>query len=92
VSTNVVKIRTEAKTKAKDIVVFPCQLTVLPQFIFNKKSPIIVGVHVDAGIVKLGTPIVVPSQEFVCTPTLRPLTVLDRDRKDYEHRKGSQGS
>lgn len=59
-------LHSEGKSKAKEIAVFPCQLTLIPEFIFNKRSPIIIGVRVDAGILKCGTPIVVPSQEFVC--------------------------
>lgn len=47
------KRRAEAKNKA----VFPCRLEILPQYIFNKKNPIIVGVKVLEGIVKAGTPL-----------------------------------
>lgn len=36
---------------------------VLPQFVFNSRDPIVMGVMVEAGIVKEGTPICVPSQE-----------------------------
>ena len=42
---------------------FPCKLRILPQHIFNSRSPIVVGVTVEAGVVKEGTPIAVPSQE-----------------------------
>lgn len=48
---------------------FPCKLRILPQHIFNSRSPIVFGVTVEAGVVKEGTPIAVPSQEvgFSCT-------------------------
>lgn len=46
----------------KNIAVFPCKLRVLPQHIFNSRDPIIVGVSVEAGIVKEGTPLCVPSK------------------------------
>lgn len=42
--------------------VFPCILTVLPQFVFNKKDPIVVGVLVQEGILKVGTPLCVPEK------------------------------
>lgn len=41
-------------------------MSIIPEFIFNKRSPIIVGVRIESGILKKGTPIVVPSQNFVC--------------------------
>lgn len=37
--------------------VFPCILSILPECIFNKKSPIIIGVKVVKGILKSGTPL-----------------------------------
>lgn len=40
---------------------FPLQI--LPQFIFNSRDPIVMGVMVESGIVKVGTPICVPSKE-----------------------------
>ncbi|VDP35468.1 unnamed protein product [Schistosoma mattheei] len=45
--------------------VFPCKLRILPEMIFNKRAPIVVGVRVEAGIVRVGTPICVPSRECV---------------------------
>lgn len=44
---------------------FPCKLRILPEMIFNKRAPIVVGVRVEAGIVRVGTPICVPSRECV---------------------------
>ncbi len=41
---------------------FPCKLRVLPNCIFNSRDPIVVGVLVEAGIVKPGTPLTVPSK------------------------------
>ena len=43
--------------------VFPCKLRVLPQFVFNSRDPIIMGVSVEAGFLANGTPICVPSKE-----------------------------
>lgn len=37
------------------------------QAIFNKRDPIVLGVTVDAGILRTGTPLCVPSKE-VTTP------------------------
>ncbi|KAI4871985.1 hypothetical protein NFI96_034512, partial [Prochilodus magdalenae] len=49
----------------KHIAVFPCKLRVLPQFIFNSRDPIVMGVTVEAGVLKTGTPLCVPSKGFV---------------------------
>uniref|UniRef100_A0A8C5SU20 Eukaryotic translation initiation factor 5B n=1 Tax=Laticauda laticaudata TaxID=8630 RepID=A0A8C5SU20_LATLA len=49
----------------KHIAVFPCKMKILPQFIFNSRDPIVMGVVVDAGQVKQGTPICVPSKNFI---------------------------
>lgn len=61
------KYREELKKKKQDefrnIAVFPCKLRILPQFIFNARDPIVLGVSVEAGLVKSGTPICVPSKE-----------------------------
>ncbi|KAM4560302.1 eukaryotic translation initiation factor 5B isoform 1-T1 [Odontesthes bonariensis] len=49
----------------KNIAVFPAKLRVLPQFIFNSRDPIVMGVTVEAGVLKQGTPLCVPSKGFV---------------------------
>lgn len=36
---------------------------ILPQAIFNKRDPIVLGVTVDAGVLRTGTPLCVPSKE-----------------------------
>uniref|UniRef100_A0A8C1TW40 Eukaryotic translation initiation factor 5B n=1 Tax=Cyprinus carpio TaxID=7962 RepID=A0A8C1TW40_CYPCA len=46
----------------KHIAVFPCKLRILPQFIFNSRDPIVMGVIVDAGVLRTGTPVCVPSK------------------------------
>uniref|UniRef100_A0A672RVT8 Eukaryotic translation initiation factor 5B n=1 Tax=Sinocyclocheilus grahami TaxID=75366 RepID=A0A672RVT8_SINGR len=46
----------------KHIAVFPCKLRILPQFIFNSRDPIVMGVIVEAGVLRTGTPVCVPSK------------------------------
>ncbi|CAL9215753.1 unnamed protein product [Arabidopsis halleri] len=50
-------IKEEKKKETACEVVFPCILQILPNHIFNKKDPIILGVKVNDGILKVGTPI-----------------------------------
>eukprot|EP01114_Cavostelium_apophysatum_P021077 TRINITY_DN724_c0_g1_i2.p1 TRINITY_DN724_c0_g1~~TRINITY_DN724_c0_g1_i2.p1 ORF type:complete len:947 (-),score=411.76 TRINITY_DN724_c0_g1_i2:15-2855(-) len=78
----------DLKEKNAPEAVFPCRLQILPEYIFNKKDPIVLGVEVLEGIVKLNTPIVVPSQEF---GFLGRITSIERDHKPVnDARKGSQ--
>ncbi|CAA7013498.1 unnamed protein product [Microthlaspi erraticum] len=58
-------IKEEKKKESADEAVFPCVLQILPNCVFNKKDPIVLGVDVIEGILKIGTPICVPSREFI---------------------------
>ncbi|XP_017763309.1 PREDICTED: eukaryotic translation initiation factor 5B [Eufriesea mexicana] len=59
------ELKQRKRDENKHIAVFPCKLRVLPQYIFNSRDPIVMGVMVEAGIVKEGTPLCVPSKDFV---------------------------
>ncbi|KAL9248186.1 hypothetical protein vseg_021538 [Gypsophila vaccaria] len=58
-------IKEEKKKDAADEAVFPCVLKIMPNCVFNKKDPIVLGVDVLEGIAKVGTPVCIPSQEFI---------------------------
>ncbi|AAF04442.1 putative translation initiation factor IF-2; 73082-68138 [Arabidopsis thaliana] len=58
-------IKEEKKKESADEAVFPCVLQILPNCVFNKKDPIVLGVDVIEGILKIGTPICVPGREFI---------------------------
>eukprot|EP01126_Amoeba_proteus_P034745 TRINITY_DN3473_c0_g2_i12.p1 TRINITY_DN3473_c0_g2~~TRINITY_DN3473_c0_g2_i12.p1 ORF type:complete len:366 (-),score=97.10 TRINITY_DN3473_c0_g2_i12:106-1203(-) len=74
-------LQTEGKERAKDVAVFPCILTIIPEYVFHKRSPLVFGVHVDSGIVKIGTPMVIPGKEFL---ELGKITKIERDHKTLE--------
>ena len=57
------RVKKENQEKCRHLAVFPCKLKVLPQYVFNSRDPIICGVIVEDGLLKLGTPICVPSKE-----------------------------
>ncbi|KAK6923409.1 Translation initiation factor IF- 2, domain 3 [Dillenia turbinata] len=59
-------LKEEKKKEAAEDAVFPCVLKIIPNCVFNKKDPIVLGVDVLEGIVKVGTPICVPSNDFIC--------------------------
>lgn len=58
-------LKEERKKEAADEAVFPCVLKILPNCVFNKKDPIVLGVDVLEGIAKVGTPICIPGREFI---------------------------
>jgi translation initiation factor 5B len=82
------ELRQRKREEFKHIAVFPCKLKVLPQFIFNSRDPIVMGVMIEAGIIKEGTPICVPSREFV---DLGLVTSIEVNHKAVESaRKGQE--
>ncbi|KAI5167906.1 translation initiation factor 5B [Nematocida sp. AWRm78] len=48
-----------AEEQLKDKVIFPCILTIVPGCIFTKRSPLVLGVKVQQGILRIGTPLAV---------------------------------
>ena len=46
----------------KHVAIFPASLSILPNCVFAKRDPIIVGVKVKEGQLKLGSPICVPAK------------------------------
>ncbi|XP_043092756.1 eukaryotic translation initiation factor 5B isoform X2 [Puntigrus tetrazona] len=71
----------------KHIAVFPCKLRILPQFIFNSRDPIVMGVTVDAGVLRTGTPLCVPSKGFV---DIGIVTSIEINHKSVDSAKKGQ--
>lgn len=59
------KFTDSKKVEAKAEAVFPVILKILPNCLFNKKDPIVVGCDIQGGVLKVGTPICVPSKDFL---------------------------
>jgi len=53
------ELKAQERAEAALKVVFPCILEILPDYIFNKKDPIILGVRVAEGLLRIGTPLCV---------------------------------
>ncbi|CAK9831914.1 Eukaryotic translation initiation factor 5B [Anthophora retusa] len=82
------ELKQRKRDENKHIAVFPCKLRILPQYIFNSRDPIVMGVMVEAGIVKEGTPVCVPSKDFV---DLGMVTSIEYNHKPVETaRKGQE--
>ena len=57
------EIKAQRKANAKEAV-FPCICSIVPNCVFNSGNPIIVGVHIDAGLLKVGTPLCIPAKRL----------------------------
>ncbi|KAI9481290.1 MAG: hypothetical protein EXX96DRAFT_618227 [Benjaminiella poitrasii] len=77
--------------------VFPCVLRMIPRAIINKKEPIIIGVDVVEGTLRLGTPICVvktnPETQEREVITLGKVTSMEQNHKPLEVvKKGGAGA
>ena len=59
------EVKSQKRVEAGNDAVFPCVLEILPNCIFNMRNPLIVGVVVKDGILKIGTPLTIPSKDFL---------------------------
>ncbi|XP_047162714.1 eukaryotic translation initiation factor 5B [Vigna umbellata] len=80
-------IKEEKKKEAADEAVFPCVFKILPNCIFNKKDPIVLGVDILEGIAKIGTPICIPSREFI---DIGRIASIENNHKPVEYAKKGQ--
>ncbi|XP_076021969.1 eukaryotic translation initiation factor 5B isoform X2 [Genypterus blacodes] len=71
----------------KHIAVFPAKIRVLPQFIFNSRDPIVMGVTVEAGVIRQGTPLCVPTKGFV---DIGVVTSIEMNHKSVDSAKKGQ--
>lgn len=71
----------------KHVAVFPVKLRVLPQFIFNSRDPIVMGVTIEAGVLRTGTPLCVPSKGFV---DIGVVTSIEMNHKSVDSAKKGQ--
>lgn len=80
-------IKAERRAKYGDIAVFPAILKIIPTCIFNKKDPIILGVDVEDGILKVGTPLAIPQLQNLLVGTV---VSIERDHKEVDIAKKGQ--
>lgn len=58
--------------------IFPCLLEAIKENVFNMKAPIIMGVNVTAGILKVGTPLCIPEKDNL---KIGVVESIEKDRK-----------
>ncbi|KAF4321266.1 hypothetical protein BBO99_00007195 [Phytophthora kernoviae] len=76
--------RMARREEFEEVAVFPCVLKILPNCVFNKKDPIILGVDIEEGILKIGTPLVVPSAGSFLVGKVGS---IERDHKEVDRAK-----
>lgn len=77
----------QRRQDAAAVAVFPSVCRILPQHIFNQKDPIIIGVEVVEGILKVGTPLCVPALGGL---NVGKVTSIEQNGKEQETaRKGA---
>jgi len=81
------KFNKDKQEQAAPTAVFPCRLKIAgAQYVFNKTNPIVLGVDVLEGTLKVGTPMCVPAQNFCY---LGKVTGIERDHKSITEAKSA---
>ena len=78
------EVREKKRGESADVAVFPCVLDILPNSIFNVKSPIVLGVRVVEGVARVGTPICIPSKSFL---VIGRITGIQKNHTDFQEAK-----
>ncbi|ESQ47942.1 hypothetical protein EUTSA_v10022147mg [Eutrema salsugineum] len=72
----------EAEAESDDETVFPCCVVrVLPNCVFNKEDPILLGAYVVEGLVRVGTPLCIPHRAFM---NIGRVAWLEKDQQPVE--------
>merc|ERR1719379_1289806 len=75
------KVQESKKTESRKEVVFPVMLQIDKQLVFRKKDPIIVGVDILGGQLRIGTPLCVPEKENL---EIGRVAGIEKDKKPVE--------
>jgi translation initiation factor 5B len=80
----------QRREEAQGVAVFPCICKIMKQNIFNKKDPIILGLDVVEGVLKVGTPLCIPAMEGL---DIGVVTSIESNHREVQSlNKGMQGA
>jgi len=74
-------IKNKRREEMANLLVFPAIVKILPECVFNKRDPIVLGVDVVEGILKKGTPLCVPQNNNFL---IGRVASIEKDKKDIE--------
>ncbi|CAN4106968.1 unnamed protein product [Withania somnifera] len=77
----------QKKKEVAEEAVFPCVLKIVPNCVFNKKDPIVLGVDVLEGIARIGSPICIPQKEFI---DIGRIASIENNHKPVDYAKKGQ--
>ncbi|RDD37781.1 Eukaryotic translation initiation factor 5B [Trichoplax sp. H2] len=69
------------KEQHKHLAIFPAKLRIAPQYIFNTRDPIVVGVRIEDGTIRSGTPLTALTKEHV---DIGVVTSVEMNHKQIE--------
>jgi translation initiation factor 5B len=78
------KCKDDRKTEEGTKAVFPCILEVVRGAVFNSRQPIVIGVTVKAGVLKIGSPLCVPDKAVIIISHL--IYIIFVEHEDRSHR------
>jgi len=80
-------IKEQRKKEEGKKAVFPCVLQ--PVAVFNKKDPIVVGVDVIAGVLRIGTPLCAPGKDKIKIGVVESIEANHKPLKEARKKNGS---
>lgn len=80
-------VKEEKKKEVAEEAVFPCVLKIVPNCVFNKKDPIVLGVDVLEGIARIGSPICIPQKDFI---DIGRIASIENNHKPVDYAKKGQ--
>ena len=85
----VAKCKEERANSGGKDAVFPCVLETIPDANFNKSDPIIMGMNVKSGVLKIGTPLCIPDKENL---KIGVVESIEKDKKPIQSVLPKDGS
>lgn len=82
------KCKEDRKVEDGSKAVFPCILEMVKDACFNTKSPIVIGVNVKEGVLRVGTPLCIPDRENL---RLGVVTSMELNKKPINQARAKDG-
>lgn len=78
------EVKEKKRVDSAETAVFPVVLDIIPSAVFNVKSPIVLGVRVIEGVARVGTPLCIPSKDFLFVGRI---TGIQKNHVDFQDAK-----